>query len=82
MVKFPGLGGPGFHWFESWAQTWHRSSSHTEMMSHIAQLEGPTTRIYKYVLGGFGEKKKKKKRRLAADVSSGPNFRGKEKDLP
>ena len=24
-------------------------------MSHIAQLEGPTTRIYNYVVGGFGE---------------------------
>ena len=28
-------------------------------MSHIAQPEGPTTRIYNYVLGGFGEKKEK-----------------------
>ena len=26
----------------------------------MPQLEGPTTRIYNYVLGGFGEKKKKK----------------------
>ena len=29
-------------------------------MSHIVEPEGPTTRIYNYVLGGFGEKKKKK----------------------
>ena len=27
----------------------------------MAQPEGPTTRIYNYVLGGFEEKKKKKK---------------------
>ena len=27
----------------------------------MPQLEGPTTKIYNYVLGGFGEKKQKKK---------------------
>ena len=32
----------------------------------------PTTRVYNYVLGCFGEKKKKK--RLATDVSSGVNL--------
>ena len=26
---------------------------------HIVQPEGPTTRIYNHLLGGFGEKKKK-----------------------
>ena len=36
-------------------------SSHTEAASHIAEPEGPTTRIYNYVLGGFGEKKEKEK---------------------
>ena len=51
---------PGFHQFGSWAKTWHHSSSHAEMASHTAQPEGPTTRIYNYVLGGFGEEKKKK----------------------
>ena len=48
-----------------------------EVASHIAQPEGPTSRIYNYVLGGFGDKKKKKKkkkRRLATDVSSGANL--------
>ena len=35
------------------------SSSHAEAVSHIAQPEGHTTRIYNYVLGGFGQKKKK-----------------------
>ena len=34
------------------------SSSLAEVASHIAQPEGPITRIYNYVLGGFGEKKK------------------------
>ena len=37
-------------------------SSHAEAASHIAQLEGPTTRIYNYGLGDFGEKKKEKKK--------------------
>ena len=41
----------------------------------MPQLEGPTTKIYKYLLGGFGEKKEeKKRRRLATVVSSGANF--------
>ena len=44
---------------------------HAEVASHMPQLEGPTTRIYNYILGGLGEKKQeKKKRRLATDVSS------------
>ena len=38
------FGGPGFHGFESWAWTWHRSSSHAEAASHMPQLEGPTTK--------------------------------------
>ena len=29
----------------------------------MPQPQGPTTRIYNYVLGGFGEKKKKKKKK-------------------
>ena len=29
----------------------------------MPQLEGPTTEIYSYVLGGFGEEKKKKKKK-------------------
>ena len=37
------------------------SVPHAEAMSHTAQPEGPTSRIYNYILGGFGEKKKKKK---------------------
>ena len=49
------------------------------MASHMAQPEGPTTRIYNYVLEGFGEKKKreKKRRRLAIDVSSDANLKKK-----
>ena len=61
-----------------WILTWHHSSSHAEVVSHIAELEGPTTKIYNYVLGRFGEKKKEKKR-LVTDISSGPIFRKKEK---
>ena len=42
----------------------------------MPQLEGPTTKIYNYVLGEFGEEKQteKKKRRLATVVSSGANL--------
>ena len=29
----------------------------------MPQLEAPTTKIYNYVLGGFGEKKQKKQRK-------------------
>ena len=51
-------------------QTWHHSSSHAEVVSHIAQPETFTTRIYNYVLGGVGEKKKGEKKRSATVVSS------------
>ena len=68
------FGGPGFCQFGSWVQTWHHSSGHAEAVSHIAKPEVLTTRIYSYVLGGFGEKKKKnEKRRSATVVSSGTN---------
>ena len=45
----------------------------------MPQLEGPTTKIYNYVLGRFGEKKQEKKKRLATVVSSGANLQGKKK---
>ena len=51
---------PGFRWFASWVWTWHRSSGHIEEVSHMPQLEGPATKIYNYVPGGFGEIKQKK----------------------
>ena len=47
--------------FGSWARTWHCSSGHAEVASHMPQIEGPTTKIYNYVLGEFWEKKQKKK---------------------
>ena len=77
VVKFAhsAAGGPVFHQFESWAWTWHCSSSHAEEASHMPQREGPTTeKLYNCVLGGFGEKKQEKKRRLATVVSSGANL--------
>ena len=41
-------------------------TAHQAMLkaSHIAQPEALTTRIYDYVLGGFGEEKKKKKKKI------------------
>ena len=76
VVKFArsASAAPEFCRLGSLVQTWHRSSGHAEAVSHIAQPERPTTGIYSYVLGGFGEKKKKKKKRLATDVSSGANL--------
>ena len=53
----------GFHCLGSWARTWHRSSGHAEVASHMPQLEGPTTKICYYVLEGFGEKKEKKEKK-------------------
>ena len=35
----------------------HCSSSHAVVASYIEKLEGPTTRIYNYVLGLWGGKK-------------------------
>ena len=60
-------------------QTWHHSSGHAEAVSHMPQVEGPTTKIYNYVLGGFGEKKQGKKRRLETVVSSSANLKKKKK---
>ena len=43
-----------------------RGTAHQAMLrqrSHIARPGGPTTRIYSYVLGGFGEKKKEKEKK-------------------
>ena len=37
-----------------------RSSGHVEAASHIAQLEGTTTKIHNDALGVFGEKNQKK----------------------
>ena len=51
-----------------------QSSIHNPMKSDMPQLEGPATKIYNYVLGGFGEIKQKEKKRLATVVSSGANL--------
>ena len=71
------FGGAGFRWFGSWARTWHRSLGHAKAASHIAQAEALRTRMYNYVLGGFGEKKKKKRdwQQMLAQV---PVFRKKK----
>uniref|UniRef100_A0A9L0TAS5 Cyclic nucleotide-binding domain-containing protein n=1 Tax=Equus caballus TaxID=9796 RepID=A0A9L0TAS5_HORSE len=53
-------GSPVFHWFESWAGTWHCSSNHAEAASHMLQLEGPTTKMYTTMYrGALGRKRKK-----------------------
>ena len=40
----------------------------------MPQLEGPATKIYNYVLRGFGGDKAGGKKRLATVVSSGDNL--------
>ena len=55
------FGSPGFHRFRSWAQTWHCSSGHAEVASHIPQAEAFTTRIYSCVLGVWGRRRRKRK---------------------
>ena len=61
LVRSFHCGQPGFRQFRSRVPTWHRSLGHVEAASHIPQLERPSTKIYNYLLGGFGEKKQKKK---------------------
>ena len=74
VVKFlySTAGGPVFHQFESWARTWHHSSSHAAAASHMPQLEGPTTKNTQLCTGDlWGEKGKnkifKKKKELYTD---------------
>ena len=50
---------PGVPQFVSWVQTQQRSWSHAEVASRLEELEEPTTGMYSYVLGGFGEKQTK-----------------------
>ena len=40
----------------------------------MPQLEGPATKIYNYVPGGFGKIKQGKKKRFSTVVSSGANL--------
>ena len=56
----------------------HGSSGNAEAAAHTAQPEGPTTRIYNYVLGALGSRRGKKTR-LATDVISGANLLKKQK---
>ena len=54
-------------------------SGHAEAASHMPQLEGPTTRIYNYVLGDFGEKKGEKKEDHQQMLAQVPVFKKKRK---
>ena len=46
----------------SWARTWHCSAGHVEVVSHVPQLEAPTTKsIQLYTGGDLGRKRKKEK---------------------
>ena len=37
---------------------------HAQVVSHMPKLEGLTTKMYNYVLGGFGEEKQKIKKKI------------------
>ena len=53
------------------------SSGHAEAASHMPQLEGPTIKIYTYVLEGFGEKKQGKKKDWQQLLAQVPIFKKK-----
>ena len=46
--------------------------------SHIAQPEALTTKIYNYILGGFGERKKEKKEDWQQMLAQVPIFKKKK----
>ena len=50
----------GFTGSDPECRTLHCSPGHAEVVSHLAQPEGPTTTTYNHVLGRFGKKKKTK----------------------
>ena len=53
---------PGVSPVQILAQTWHRSSGHGEVESHVPQLERPTTKKYTTMYwGDLGEEKQTKK---------------------
>ena len=62
VVKFTrsAAGSPVVRWFESWAWTWHCSSNQAEAVSHMPQLEGPTTKNIQLCTGGLWGGKGKK----------------------
>ena len=64
-------GGPVFRRFESWVWTWHRSSSHAEAVSHMPQLEGPTTKNIQLCTGGLWGEKGKNFFKKINDMTSG-----------
>ena len=66
MVRFvhSGSAAQGFSGSDPGGARSTAQSGRVEVMSHITQPEGPTTRIYNYVLGDFGEKKKKKEKKM------------------
>ena len=65
--------------FGSRAWTRHPSLGHAEVASHTPQPEGPTTKIYNYVLGGFGEKKEKKREEWQQLLAQVPIFKKKKR---
>ena len=58
-----------FHWFKSWAWTWHCSSSHTEAVSHMPELEGLTTKNIQLCTGGLWGEQGKKINKKNSDIS-------------
>ena len=70
-MKYLGAGAVAKWLSWSWARTWHRSSGHAEVASHMPQPEALTTRIYNYVPGGLWEEEEEEEEKEVSIYSGG-----------
>ena len=70
----------GFHQFPSWARTWHHSSGHAEVVSHMPQLEGPQLKYAAMYWGDLGSKSRKKKENWQQLLAQVPIFKKQNHD--
>ena len=61
---------PGCHRFGSQARTWHCSSGHAEVVSHITQPEGPNNQNIELCPGGALGRRKRKKKKVQSQCES------------
>ena len=60
----PALQQPGVHRFGSWAQTWHCLLGHVEAVSHMSQLEEPTTKNIQLCTGWIWREREEKRNQI------------------
>ena len=78
MVKFAGSTSEAQGFTSSDPGTWHSSSSHAEAVSHIPQLEGPTTKNTQLCTGGlWGAEEEEKKEDWQQMLAQVPIFKKK-----